>query len=258
MSVISRFGFLVVGMCVACGAESAENVGEAPQALKDGAFDVDFSGCTEVAGIGFVPAANARPLVPSSYTLAGDANNAVIVVRSVECKGVSVDGKPAKRAISTQIGISVVGQDTTADINNYTLWFVTDLTALQQKLSAAGVPAESSQRLKYTLSRCSDESKLDFVADPARAPHHELHGDVVTPTAPPGQFIASWWAGSGPSAVRVRTVFPNIRFGTAHMTLTTPAGSALARLIGGTSMTFALLDSYNSFASAHLEVRAAP
>ena len=39
------------------------------------------------------------------------------------------------------------------------------------------------------------------------------------------------------------------------MTLTTPAGSALANLVGGTSYTFALLDSYNTFPSSHLEVR---
>ncbi|MGC4094489.1 MAG: hypothetical protein QM756_42565 [Polyangiaceae bacterium] len=256
MNVISRYAFLMVGLCAACGAESGENVGEVAQAAASD-LDVDFSGCSELAGIGLVPAANARALVPSSYALAGDSTNAVMVVRNVKCSGISVDGKPAKSGIVTQIGITLQGPDTTASINNYTLWYVTDLGVLHAKLSGAGAPAENSNKLSFTLTPSGSGGQLDFVADP-KAPHHEMHGPVVTPTAAPTQFIASWWAGSGASRVRMRTTLPSIQFGEAHMTLTTTAGSALAQLIGGTSMTFAVLDSYNTFPAAHMEVRAAP
>jgi hypothetical protein len=38
------------------------------------------------------------------------------------------------------------------------------------------------------------------------------------------------------------------------MTVTTPAGSELAQLIGGTSLGFAILDSYNAFDAAHMVV----
>jgi hypothetical protein len=55
------------------------------------------------------------------------------------------------------------------------------------------------------------------------------------------------------------SVFPAIRFGSGTMTLTTDAHSALGRLIGGPSLTFPLLDSYNSFDTAHMVVhRSAP
>ena len=42
------------------------------------------------------------------------------------------------------------------------------------------------------------------------------------------------------------------------VTLKTPLCSALAKLAGGTSLSFALLDSYNAYDSAQLEVRAVP
>jgi hypothetical protein len=69
------------------------------------------------------------------------------------------------------------------------------------------------------------------------------------------QFIASWWADGNHGVVRARTVFPAIRFGASATTLTTPAGSELAELIGGTTLTFPILDSYNTFGSAQLQVR---
>jgi hypothetical protein len=55
--------------------------------------------------------------------------------------------------------------------------------------------------------------------------------------------------------VRQRTVLPEIVFGAAQTTLKTEACDALARLAGSTTLTFPLLDSYNVFANAHLEVR---
>jgi hypothetical protein len=53
----------------------------------------------------------------------------------------------------------------------------------------------------------------------------------------------------------MHSVFPQIRFSSASVTLTTPANSELAALIGGTSLQFAILDSYNGFDDALMEVR---
>jgi len=254
MNVSSKLAFLVVGWCVACGAENGENIGEASLSVKRVDFGVDFVGCSEIAGIGFVPRAKARALVPAKYTLAGDAQNAVIVVRAVKCAAVGVDGHGADPTTLTQIGISVTGQDPTADINNYTLFYVTDQALLAAKLNAAGANAENGQHISYTFTPAGAGGTLDFVARPSRAPDHDVHGPVVTPTAAPVPFTATWWSETNKGSLRMRTQIPNLAFGGAHMTLTTPAGSALADLIGGTSLTFALLDSYNTFASAHMQV----
>lgn len=256
MKKSSKLGVLLAGVCVACGGAGEEDVSRVSQAAKQTDFGVDFAACSEVAGIGFVPRANARPLVPAKYELAGNAQSAVLVARAVHCDAVSVDGQAARPTTLIQIGISVVGEAVVtpaADINNYTLWYVTDQAQLSAKLNAAGANAENSQQISYTLS----SGTLDFSASPARAPEVALQGPV-TPGATPSEFRATWWSDGNQGTIRMHTPFPAIRFGDAHMTLTTPANSDLARLIGGTSMTFPLLDSYNTFDSAHMDVVSVP
>lgn len=242
--------------CAGCGDPAgSEGVQQESLAASTGDFDVDASDCTEFAGIGFVPRANAAPLVPAGYTLAGTPDNAVIVVRVARCSQVAVDGKQPAPGTVAQIGISLVGPDSTADINNYTLWYTTDHALLHAKLTAAGVDAVFENDLSYQLVASGASGSLDATSGTAQTPAYEVTGSVVVPTSTPTTFTASWWANGQHGVVRSRTVFPDIRFSEASMTLTTPAGSALANLIGGTSLTFPLLDSHNAFATAHLEVR---
>jgi hypothetical protein len=226
-------------------------LGVQSSALGNKDFDVDFSNCTEFAGIGFVPAANARPLVPAHYALAGDANNAVIVVRVSQCASSVIDGKAQGETITSQIGISVAGQDTTANINNYLLFGATNQAVLHARLESAGLDVDNSNGLSLLLSA----GTLSVASSSSHTPAFQVNGSAAAPTADPVQFIASWWADGDQGVFRLRTVFPAIRFSGSTMTLTTPAGSALANLVGGTSYTFALLDSYNAFSSSHLEVR---
>ena len=247
---------LGVSLCMACGAApdsgaTDESIGLREAALSNKDFDVDYSGCAEFAGIGFVPRANAVPLVPAHYTLAGDANNAVIVVRVASCTSSVVDGKSLGTTLTSQIGLRVIGQDTTADINNYTLFFATNQARLHARFQGAGVDADKTNGISFSLSG----GVLDVASSSPHGPRFDVDGTAATPTSPGVQFVASWWADGNHGVVRSRTVLPNISFGGSSTTLTTPAGSALANLIGGTTLTFALLDSYNTFPSSHLEVR---
>jgi hypothetical protein len=226
-------------------------LGSEVSALSDKDFDVDFSDCSEFAGIGFVPAANARPLVPAHYALAGDANNAVIVVRVAKCASAVVDGHSVGEILTSQIGISVTGQDPTADINNYTLFFATNQALLHARFQGAGLDADNTNGISFVQSGGS----LSAASSSSHTPAFQLLGSASPPTASPVVFVASWWGDGNQGVFRSRTVFPAIRFSGSTVTLTTPAGSALATLVGGTSYTFALLDSHNTFPTSHLEVR---
>jgi hypothetical protein len=258
---------------VACGpveTETAPEPASAALAQASGApasschaFDVDFAGCREFAGIGRVPKANARALVPSHYALApsfdGDTTKAVIVVRASECSGTSVDGKKPAAAHVSQIGISITGAgtDTTANINNYLLWYATDLGVLNGKLTAAGVDADVDQSLLFqfiTASTPPTSGVLRLAASPPHGPPYTAQGPAVVPTAAPVPFVATWWQDGKKGSVEMRTVFPAIQFGMATMTLTTPATSALGQLIGGTTLTFPFLDSFNAFPAARMAV----
>jgi hypothetical protein len=245
---------LAVSVCAGCGAEGFEpeaEEGVQQSALSNKDFDVSFSGCAEFAGIGFVPAANARPLVPAHYELAGDAENAIAVVRVASCESAVVDGKAVGRTITSQLGITLAGGDATADINNYTVAYATNQAKLHARFQAAGLKTDKSNDLLLRLVGAS----LTASSSSPHTPDFKVKGTAALPSSPPTTFVASWWADGNHGVVQSRTSFPNIRFGVASTTLTTPACSDLAELLNGTTMTFAVLDSYNTFESAQLQVR---
>ncbi len=229
-------------------ADTVEAAGAVDVAANN--LTVDFTSCREFAGIGFVPAENARPLVPAHYTLAGDATSAVIVARVAQCADSTIDRRRVGPGTLAQIGISLVGPDTTADINNYTLWYTTTSRALAAGLLAHGIRAEVDDDLRFKVDATT--GALTASDAPRRAPAFHLGGVAVPPTADPVPFTASWWQDGERRVATMRTTFPEIAFGTSTTTLTTPSGSALARLIGDTSLGFPLLDSYNQFATAHM------
>lgn len=243
---------LVLGMG-ACGGTTDDFEPTAELGMKLGAteFDVDFQDCNEYVGIGYVDAMRARALVPAEFTLQGNAVSAVVVVRVVNCASVIVDGHALGATSTSQVGISTVGPDPDAYINNYTLWFSTDQPLLKAKLTAAGVKAWNAKELELTLSG----QTLGVSSTAATAPSFRVAGSLETQAVDPVFFNASWWSLAQHGLIKSHSEFPAIRFGVAHTTLTTPAGSELAALIGGTTLVFPLLDSYNSFGAAHLEVR---
>lgn len=258
----TRWVFIGLGLCFGCGATSDADVDSradraasgalgAPSALSNKDFAADFANCSEFAGIGLVPRANARELVPSHYSLAGDATNAVIVVRVARCASAVVDGKALGVTTTSQIGIRLSDQDVDSDIHNYTLFYATDQARLHARLQGAGLKTDVA---KKGLSFQLDGTRLNITSSSPHTPAFQISGSVSLQSADPSVFIASWWADGNHGSVRSTTVFPSIRFSGATTTLTTPAGSALAALIGGTSLSFAFLDSYNTFGSAHLEV----
>ncbi len=239
-----------------CGEEGGDQGAawqQKSEELASKSFDVDFANCSEFAGIGSVPRANALPLVPSGYTLVGDSNSATLVVRVAHCESVSIDGKPPKAATVSQIGIGVTHMDPYADIDNYTLWFSTDLGQLHGKLTSAGVHNDLDANLAFVVD--TSGHTLSISSTPPHGPDYQVNSDPTAPLLPPGMFAANWWADGTKGTVVMHTDFPDIQFSfPENSTLTTPAGSALADLIGGTSMTFDALDSYNTFPVAAMTV----
>lgn len=219
-------------------------------------FDVSFEDCTEFAGIGFVPYSNASALVPASYSLAGDGTNAIIVVRVVQCEAVSVDGKKPRATTLSQVGITVVGPDASADIDNYTLWYATDNSQLHAKLQAAGVDSVNDQHLSYSFVPDGlGGGALDIDVDPPQGASFVVSGTAIVPAAAPTPFVARWWKDGSHGTVSMLTDLPDIVFSSATTELATPLGGDLADLIGAETLLFPILDSYNAFATAYMEVR---
>jgi len=173
----------------------------------------------------------------------------------VDCEEVSVQVRPVRSATLAKVGVSVTERDECSDINYYTLWAATTHGQLHGRLKSVGVDSDLDANLAYAFSpKCSTDGILAIDVSPPRSPDCEVNGTAVAPSSAPVPFVATWWAETAAGDVRMRTEFPEIRFGSASMTLTTALGSEMAELIGDTTMTFALLDSYNTFDHALLEV----
>ena len=102
-----------------------------------------------------------------------------------------MDGKKSEPGTVAQIGISLVGPDSTADINNYTLWYTTDNALLHAKLTAAGVDAILENDLSYLLSVSGGTGSLDAESGTAQTPAYEVTGSVIVPTSSPTTFTPS-------------------------------------------------------------------
>lgn len=236
------------------GTEVETEIGTETQALSNKDFDVQFNDCNVFAGLAHVSGQRARALVPSEYTLLLDGDQARMVVRVVHCSNVVVDGKETGSTIVSHIGIGLVGPDPSVNLNNYTLWYATDNARLHARLTSAGVDADKSNSLSVDLSG----GALAVASSSPHTPSFSVNGTAVLPTGAAVPTSASWWDNGKDGPVRSRTALPAIQFGVAHSVLTTPSGSELAVLIGGTTLSFDILDSYNLFASGPMEVRVAP
>lgn len=240
---------IVLGLWTALST-SAQATGLVP-------FDVVFSDCTEYVGTAPVSQTEALARVPAGSTLAltqdGDAQ---IVARFVDCGSIEVDGGLARPGRISQIGIVLDLQGTS--IVNYTLQYATDNVRLWARLRLAGLPAVFDRNLGYELTDNGDDtSTLDVDVVARRISNHELVATNVGTPSIPIPFVATWLYDGFRGTVDTTTTLPDIVFFFgAGGTLSTPASTDLAALLGGPSVSFGFpfFDSFNAFSTAEMTV----
>lgn len=223
---------------------------------KQKSLEVNFGNCTEFAGLTYVPTDNVRELVPDDFELLHLTTEAeaVLVVRVADCQAVKVKGGKAKPGTVAQVGVSLVGPDPTASINNYTLWFATNNKELAHELSKLGVNADYSDDIDYHFAPGSGGSgPFDIAVAADSGSEYVVHGSASVPTAGAVPFVASWWYETCQGVVQMRTDLPQIQFGQAAMTVTA-LGDDIVDVLGAAPLGFPALDSYNAFPAATMIV----
>ena len=240
------------------GAGAPEAVGLAAEADHGaGGFHADFAGCREVANVGDLAMASARPLVPPEFTLVGAGTpTAELVVRTVHCSSISVDGGQGRPGDLAQIGVAIVAPDGDGDINNYTLYYDTNDERLAAHLQEVGVDARFVPRIEESLAVSPDGSGRYHFAVPAPfAPPFSFDGPVGAPVGGPIPFSANWWASSCDGTVKMSSTFPQLFTAGNGVALKVPARSPLAEIIGATTVSsWPVLELFDDFPSAHMEV----
>ncbi len=210
-------------------------------------FDVEFTDCEDTAGITPISRAAAQATVPPGFTLAGSGDTAPFVVRIAHCQGVSVDGQNPREATVVQVGVTIVAPDgNTANLNNYTGWYYTDHLGLAIRLAIAGMDVQWTPLLKYKYTKNAAQTGGTLLLKVPGVPSFRIDGTVNEPTVAPTLYEANWWQAGRHGLVQLDTVLPAIAFGTAPaLSITTPAGSDIADLIGGTSTSFTSFHSFS-------------
>ncbi len=220
-------------------------------------FTVDFSQCTEFAGVGPVDFARASALVPAAFTTLPLGSTAAIVVRATSCAGAKVDGERALPTIISQIGIEIVPPDGTGDINNYTLIYVTNNAELTKAFHVAGLPVVFDPTITYefTYDSTGTAGELYVQAAGPDLPAYFLTGTEADPTGAGSDFKANWWFQGPDGVIKQASDFPSIAFGAANVSLHTSRPSLLGQLSGGnTDADFHFFPVRGVYSSAHMEV----
>jgi hypothetical protein len=224
-------------------------------------FSVDFSHCTEFAGVGPVDFARASSLVQPAFTTLPAGSTAGIVVRATSCSGVKVNGGLSIPTVISQIGIEIVPPDGTGDINNFTLVYVTDNPQLALAFNGVGLPALFDPALTYefTYDSTGMSGELYVEAEGLGLPAYFLTGTESDPTTAGFDFKANWWYHGFAGIIKQASDFPNIAFGAANVSFHTSRNSVLGKLIGGnTDADFHFLPVRGVYASAHMDVTVTP
>lgn len=249
---------IVSAVLLVTGFGGIVHAGQAPAAvthqLGASSFGVEFTDCSELASITTISVAKARTIVPASFTLGGGVSGVPFVVRVADCDAVSIDGSAPEAGTVAQLGVSIVSPDGTGDINNYTAWYYTTSQRLALKLRKLGVPAQWVPRLGYDVVPNSANTGTLSIDVAAGHPAFRVDAPVIEPTSAAVAFQANWWIQSGTQRTKMSTPIPAIRFGSATATLMTPRHGQLGRLLDRSTVTFAVLDTYNRFADAQMTV----
>lgn len=193
----------------------------------------------------------ARSFVPAEFILVGEGQPVTpLVVRTARC-GISVDGSASRVGEIVQIGAVIVPPDFTGDINNYTFFYYTDDLRLALRPNLTGVQAQFVPTIIYDY----ENNNALFVRVPLPGiPRLTVSGAVTPLPAPAGSFVANWWQKNYGRTVKMQTSVPIIKIGGANLTLTTNQNNALGQIIGGETLGFPIIQQFNTFASAQMNV----
>ena len=245
---IAAIGFASIGAHDVLGAPPAP-------------FGVEFKGCVESIGVDLAPTANVVAMTPPGFIPVGIGTpTSPIVVRTSDCTGIAVDGGKSKPGSIVQVGAVIVPPAPSGeDIDNYTFWYYTSNQQLAHRLQEAGVSAQYVETIEYVLEpgRVGRPNVFAVAVRRPGEPRFIVVGTVVPSATPSGSFRAVWWQKTAAGTVRMDTSVPVIAIGSADLTLATSPGNALSALVGASIMNFPILQQFNVFVGAHMDVSVA-
>lgn len=239
--------WIAVGLLAVTGASRAED-----KKSDAKGFSVEFTHVVESIGVDLVPTELAQLLVPDDFILAGDGGPVTPIVVRTAHADISINGGRPRRGTIVQIGLVIVPPDFSGDINNYLLDYYTTDARLAHHLNKLGVNARHVENIDFDLDRDHGADTAQMTVSVPRT--LSLSGEVAASHTAAGSFDAIWWSQTSKGILRMETSVPEIFIGTADLELTTDPDGPLGQLLGGGTSNFVVLQQFNLFRKAQMEV----
>jgi hypothetical protein len=256
---LNRIGFSIGLAAMLIASTATSRIHAQAQELSDSpsSFAVEFNDCVESIGVTLLPTASVRAYVPQPFVLAGEGQTLTpLVVRTAHCRRIATAGHGIRGGDIVQIGAVVVPPDFSGDINNYTIWYYTTDLRLALRLLQAGVKAQYVPTIDYNFD--TEDNTLQVCVPLPGVPRLVLSGSVDPSSQPAGSFVANWWQSTQGRTTKMSTTVPIINIGAADLILTTNSNGLLGELIGASSTGFPIIQQFNTFERAQMQVAVAP
>jgi hypothetical protein len=252
-NTLKRAGFSIgLAIVIVAAPGSITNAQTQPPSGESPIFGVAFTDCVESIGVTLAPTASVRAYVPDQFILAGEGQPVTpLVVRTARCGGIATADQKPKAGEIVQIGAVIIPPDFTGDINNYTIWYYTSDAKLASELREAGVNAQHVPTIDYNYA---DDGSFNVHLPKPGTPQFDLLGTVQPSPDPAGSFLANWWQQTPAGIEKMATNVPLINIGGANLALTTEPSGLLGQLIGGPSTGFPIIQQFNTFSAAQMDV----
>lgn len=224
----------VVRVAVAAALVAAAVPVSGSSAAGTKAFTWSGKGCEEVLVAVLLPTATLQPLLPRGYTVQEAApGKGQLSLGLAQCASMEVEGVEQPRDTSADALIRAETAD--GDQVDYHLWQVTGAPALRHRMQQLGVRGQLSPKAFATSTTTSPATATGTADVPwSFAPHS------VTATGaevlPPGSGTMTWVQVTRRGTVDMSFEFEGYEMLVGAGRLTAPAGSWLARLMGGTQL----------------------
>jgi hypothetical protein len=217
-------------------------------------FTIALTECVESVGVGLVSTERAQRLVPPPFKLLNNgAPVTPLVVLAMQGRGIAVADAAPSAGIIVQIGLIIAPPDGTGEINTFSLWHFTTHSLLARSLRKVGLNTQYVPTIHYNVT-LGGKAGSTHITVPAPAQPELTLGGAISEASQPIAFNGSWWAKVDDSLLKLNSIVPSGLVREAQLTLATPADSPLGNLIGDATLSFAVLQRFNTFMHAQTQV----
>ncbi|HEV8575426.1 MAG TPA: hypothetical protein VGR43_12065, partial [Dehalococcoidia bacterium] len=251
MTTIMRLGFLAVGAAILALAGPTGGGPEDAAALR--ATTAQVHDGRENVGFLVVPVERVDPYVPDHYRLLDDdAGTTTVIVRTAEYRATTLGGEPGGRLRSAVVAVEIEPpDDNSGTVNWYILYWANDNSEFNRFLrgNTPSYPAVDVLGLTCTFIGAAGTHADDCVgetpggiwqsqAPPPTPSPFDMTAVVTDSLVDLGDVVGRYWRDVPEGTVRISSAVAegdSFVLGPSEITVTTPANTELAGILGGTT-----------------------